>query len=115
VNYQPSPQSAQQEQNEVLETAFFAKELGLPQPSMTEPDSSSTQTEQSPSTTTPMQEQQSESSEVGNSQQQENLMSTLQPALNQIRDMATQLSQSGLTPQNLASMMNSPTGESTTD
>lgn len=37
MNYQPSPQSAQQEQNEVLETAFFARELGLSPESQEQP------------------------------------------------------------------------------
>jgi hypothetical protein len=33
-NSQPSPQSAQQEQNEELETSFFARMLGLQEPDL---------------------------------------------------------------------------------
>lgn len=47
-NFQPSPQSAQQEQNEELETSFFAKMLNLPEPDLSkqleaQPEADSTQ------------------------------------------------------------------------
>lgn len=34
TSFQPSPLSAQQEQNEELETLFFAKMLNLPEPDL---------------------------------------------------------------------------------
>ena len=44
MNYQPSPQSAQEEQNEILETASYARELAQqPQQQMSEPVSSDNQ------------------------------------------------------------------------
>ena len=70
-------------------------------------DLPSTQTELSPSTTTPTENQQNESKAQGNLEVLENLMSTLPPELSQILAMVIPQLESGSTLLDLVSMMNS--------
>lgn len=107
MSYQYQPLSAQQEHNEELETDYLARELG----SMTQPGSSSTQMEPSPSITTQVQEMLTSLESLVSSPALENLMSTLPPEVSQILDTVIRQLPSEFDPTNLSSMMSSLMGD----
>ena len=113
------PLSNQEEHNLMLEEEERYEEmmeLSNNKETLTKPqDSTLTQTEQLPSTITPIEEQQKKSELQIDSEVLENLMSTLPPELSQILVMAIQQLPSGSTLLDLVSMMNSLTDEEITD
>ena len=113
MNSNVRPLSAQEEVNLEKEQEELYNEIILKQ---TKPqDSLSTQMEQSPSTTTPVEETQNELGLQVNSKVLQNLMSTLPPELSQILAMVIQQLPSGSNLLDLVSMMNSLTDEEISD
>ena len=122
MSYQYNPRSNQETHNEMLENLELYEELILSnnkeektQTLTKAQDFPSTQTEQLPSTITPVEETQNESGLQVNSEVLRNLMSTLPPELSQILAMAIQQLPSGSNLLDLVSMMNSLTDEEITD
>ena len=122
MSYQYNPRSNQETHNEMLENLDLYEELILSNnkekktQTLTKPqDSPLTQTEQLPSTTTPVEQTQNESKIQVNSEVLQNLMSTLPPELSQILAMAIQQLPSESNLLDLVSMMNSLTDEEITD
>ena len=122
--YQYNPRSNQETHNEMLENLDLYEELILSnnkdsnqeEQTLTRPqDFPLTQTEQLPSTTTPVEQTQNESKIQVNSEVLQNLMSTLPPELSQILAMAIQQLPSESNLLDLVSMMNSLTDEEITD
>ena len=106
-------QSSRQEQR--LNLAVNSLPSAQPQQPTSEQGLTSTQTEQSPSTTTPAQTLPEQLSEVASLFQQGNQTSISPQDVKQILDTATQLSQSGSIPTDLTSMMNSLTAGKTSE
>ena len=119
MSYSYNPMSVQQEHNEMVQDEKITQmleELSSNKEELTKPqDSPLTQTEQLPSTTTPIEKQQNESKPLVNLEVLENLMSTLPPELSQILATVIPQLQSESNLLDLVSMMNSLTDEEISD